>query len=140
MIDKLNRTDNIKVSRATETCDTNKQGETAMIRVFSIDKAHSGFGMYKISVEGSTLDYSSASEYADAVSRRNRFVLGWVTSDTIEDTKSSIWDDSELQAKLVQAVEDANGKVYGGHGVIVAFGFRYGDDITIQLESIDVIE
>ncbi len=111
-----------------------------MIRVFSIDKAHSGFGMYKMSVEGSTLDYSSAAEYADEVSRGNRFVLGWVTSDTIEATKSSIWDDSELQAKLVQAVEDANGKVYGGHGVIVAFGFRGGDDITIQLESVDVID
>ena len=106
-----------------------------MIKVFGISPAHSGFGLYQCSVEGSEYDYDSATEYADAVSVENHNVKGWVSSDTIAASESSIWDDEDMKRRLIDAVESATDAVQGGHGIIVAF--MVNDEI--QLESVDVI-
>lgn len=104
-----------------------------MIKVTQIQRASSGFGMYQIASEGQAYDFDSATEYADNCSSENSLIRGFVTSDSLEETKNSIWDDEDMKAVLVKAVEDAVGKVYGGHGVIIAF--VVGDEI--QLESVD---
>jgi hypothetical protein len=108
-----------------------------MIKIFQIQPASSGFGMFQIAAESQSYNFHSATEYADNCASENCFVRGFVTSDTLDDTKGSIWDDEDMQAALVEAVENAQGKVYGGHGIIIAFMMGDGE---IQLESCDVIE
>jgi hypothetical protein len=91
--------------------------------------------MYQIGVEAQSYEFDSVREYVEWVSYDNSHIKAWVTSENLDETKSALWDDEDMKFQLIEAVEDADGKVQGGHGVIVAFW----DGESIMLESVEAM-